>query len=134
MKRCIDFVLPLLTKIINFSLKEGHVPDCMNTAHVIPIIKKASLNPEELSTYRPVTNLSFISKLNERAVCNQFHEHLAENNLYGPHQSAYRPNCSTETALVCLQNGLLCALNNKKEAVPYWLHLTHLTIKCYLSE
>ncbi|XP_072044960.1 uncharacterized protein [Amphiura filiformis] len=93
-------------------------------ACVTPIIKKASLNPEVLSNYRPVSNLSFISKLNERAVCSQLHEHLTSNNLYAPHQSAYRPNCSTETALLRLQNDLLCALDSRKDAVLVLLDLS----------
>ena len=33
MKRCIDHVLPLLTKIINYSVRAGHVPDCIKVAH-----------------------------------------------------------------------------------------------------
>ena len=59
-----------------------HVHDCMKVARVTPITKKASLDPEVLSNYRPVSNLSFISKLNERVVCSQLHEHLAVNGLY----------------------------------------------------
>ena len=124
LKRCIDHVLPLLTKTVNFSLSMGYVPDCMKVARVTPIIKKASLDPEVMSNYRPVSNLSFISKLNERIVCRQLQEHLTASNLYAPHQSAYRPNCSTETALLRLQNDLLCALDNRKDAVLVLLDLS----------
>ena len=54
----------------------------------------------------------------------KLHEHLAVNGLYAPHQSAYRPNCSTETALLRLQNDLLCALDAKKEVVLVLLDLS----------
>ena len=126
MKCYIDHVLPLLTKIINYSLRAGHVPNCMKITLETPKIKKASLDPEVLSHNWPVSNLSFISKLNERVVCSQVHEHLAVNNLYAyaPHQSAYRPSCSTETAPPCLQNDLLCAFDSKKDAVLVLLDLS----------
>lgn len=105
-------------KALGFRLDSSRFVAC-----VTPIIKKANLDPEVLSNYRPVCNLSFISKLNERVVCSQLQEHLAANNMYAPHQSAYRPNCSTETALLRLQNDLLCALDSKKEITLILLDL-----------
>jgi len=53
-----------------------------------------------MANYRPVSNLSFISKVVERAVAVQLNEYLVANDLLPRYQSAYRKNHSTETALL----------------------------------
>ena len=41
------------------------------------------------SLYRPISNLSLISKIVERVVKSRLSDHLTSNNLVNPHQSAY---------------------------------------------
>ena len=65
-----------------------------------PILKKPGLHPYDLVNYRPVSNLSFMSKVNERNAYNQMMSYLQENNLMPAKQSAYRKYHSTETALL----------------------------------
>ena len=62
-KECIDILLPSLTKLVNCSLMEGCVPDSFKSAVVTPLIKKPNLPSNDLKNYRPVSGLSFISKL-----------------------------------------------------------------------
>ena len=62
-------------------------------------IRKPSLNPDNLANYRPISNLSFVSKLLERAVHAQLLMYLNENELLPSVQSAYRQFFSTETAV-----------------------------------
>ena len=64
-----DFI-PILTYIINSSLQSGKFPDILKNAAVRPLLKKANL-PLEEKNYRPVSNLSYLGKLIERAPCNQ---------------------------------------------------------------
>ena len=45
-----------------------------------------------------------MSKLVERVVAKQLMEHIDGNNLDNPHQSAYKPGHSTETALLSIKN------------------------------
>ena len=87
---CLDTILPHVTHIINSSLSTGHFPDLYKSAVVRPLIKKHSLDQNCLKNYRPVSNLSFLSKLLKKIVLHQLLQHLDQNNLLGSHQSAYR--------------------------------------------
>ena len=68
LKKCIDSLLPCITQIVNESLSSGVVPSTFKTARVVPLIKKSSLDSSQLSNYRPVSNLPFLSKVLERVV------------------------------------------------------------------
>ena len=113
LKRCSDALAPAITRIINASLSRGEVPPSFKEAIVTPLLKKPGL---ELTykNYRPVSNLSFLSKPTERAVNDQIKHHMDTNKLQEPLQSAYRPYHSTETALIKIFDDLLLNLDNKK--------------------
>ena len=81
-----------------------------------PLYKKHSLPHEDLSTYRPISNLNlnFNSKIIERIIHTRLQDHLKTFSSIFPFQSAYRPFYFTETAQLCIQNDLLLSVNNKK--------------------
>ena len=71
-----------------------------------------------------MSNLSFLSKVLERIVLFQLNKHLNHNNLLSPLQSAYRPNHSTETALLRIVNDLLTSVDNNKICILTLLGLS----------
>ena len=79
---CLDTVLPTMTSIINDSLKSGVFPSIYKSAIVTPLLKKPSLDPNDLKNYRPVSNLSFMSKILEKVVVSQLMSHLNRYNLF----------------------------------------------------
>ena len=93
-------VLLLLTLICNISLRNGELPASEKSAAITPIVKKSVLDPDCASNYRPISNLTFLSKLIERVVCQQLTTYLLANHLLVPEQSAYRQDHSTETAVL----------------------------------
>ena len=97
---CLDSILPSLTDLFNSSLASGIFPQCFKSALVTPILKKKFPDHNDLSNYRPVSNLCFIAKILEKLVLSQVSSYLNSHNLYNTCQSAYRPGHSTETALL----------------------------------
>ena len=94
-KECVDILLPSITKLVNYSLWEGLVPDGLNKAVVTPLIKKASLLVQDFKNYLPVSGLSFISKLVECIVAKQLVDHIHQHGLDNSYQSAYKSGHST---------------------------------------
>ena len=117
LKECLPCLLPALTMIVNTSLSSCTVPLALKAATVIPLIKKPDLDPEQKKNYRPVSNLSYLSKLIEKVVVAQLDVHMSENKLYETYQSAYRKNHSTETALLKISDDLLGAMDKSKCAM-----------------
>ena len=123
-KECIDILLPSITKLVNCSLREGLVPDGFKKAVVIPLIKKALLPVEDLKNYRPVSGLSFISKLVERVVPKQLVDHINRHGLDNSYQSVYKSGHSTETALLSIKNDIHLSLSRGEPTALLLLDLS----------
>ena len=117
-------LLPVMTNIINSSLRSSQVPKSMKSAIVTPLLKKSTLDPDILKNYRPVSNLSYISKLLERVVAGRLTDYMTENNLHEHLQSAYKPGHSTETALVKVQNDILTSIDQHGVVILVMLDLS----------
>ena len=123
-KECIDILLPSITKLVNFSLREGLVPDGFKKAVVTPLIKKASLPVEDLKNYRPVSGLSFISNLVECVVAKQLVDHIHHDGLDNSYQSSYKSGHSTETALPSTKNDIHLSLSRGEATALVLLDLS----------
>ena len=116
-KTCLPTLLPVLTEVVNTSLSLGIFPSTLKHACITPLLKKPSLDVEELSNYRPISNLPFIGKVIERVASSQLQSYLSSNGLFAPRQSAYRPNHSVESALLSVHNDINIALDNRNEVL-----------------
>ena len=90
LKKCLVEVLPTITKIINISLRDGVFVDTWKTAIICPLLKSLSLEIQKYASYRPVSNLPFLSKVLEKCAMDRFNEHCGLHSALPEYQSAYR--------------------------------------------
>ena len=95
-------------------MSTGVFPDQFKNCSVHPLLKKSNLDKENLSNYRPISHLSYLSKLTERLVKNRLADHLNENNLMNSFQSAYTKFNSTETTLLAVHDHVIRAMSQQQ--------------------
>ena len=103
-------------------------------------LKKPALDPDTASSYRPISNLSFISKLVERLVAKRLSpSHVNLHTLLPAQQSAYRPFHNTETAVLSVD--LVRAVDDCRVSQLVLLDLSaafdmvdHQVLLCVLSD
>ena len=74
-------IVPILQHIVNLCLTTGDFPISCKSSIVIPLIKKPGLDREMLKNYRPVSNLSFLSKVIEKVISIRILGHILDNNI-----------------------------------------------------
>ena len=77
-----------------------------------------------MKSYRPISNLSVVSKLLERLVAKQFLAYLKDNGLLPDLQSAYLNHRLTETAVLKVLSDIFMALDYGNLAVVMMLDLS----------
>ena len=123
-KKCLPELAPHITAIVNSSLKSSEVPEQFKLALVRPLLKKVDLERDDFRNYRPVSNLSFMSKVLERVVASTLLEHQDSCGLRELFQSAYIKNHSVETALTRIHNDLCMSVDRHGAALLILLDLS----------
>ena len=93
-------------------------------AAIRPGLKKPNLDSDDLKNYRPISNLTFISKLIEKCAHMQLTKYIEDNNLFADLQSGYRKAHSCETAITRIHNDLLCIMDSETNALLLLLDLS----------
>ena len=115
LKGCFSVLLPSITKFVNLSLSTDRMPNAL---------KVATLSPSLFSNFRPISNLTLVSKIIEKAVAEQLTDHVKTHHLDQKYQSAFKVLHSTETALLKVQNDILRAVNDNKSVILLLLDLS----------
>ena len=123
LKSCLDVLVDPIKDIVNSSLEHGEFPNCWKCATVIPLLKKAGLDLV-CKSYRPVSNLSFVSKVVEKAGLAQYIDHLESANMYSPQNSAYKKQHSTESLLVRIHSDIMNNMDSQKVTLLVLLDLS----------
>ena len=110
--------------IINSSFDEGHFVASEKRGLIRPYLKKIGLDVNNLSNYRPVTNLTHLSKIIEWSMLDQLVPFLEEVSVVPRYQSAYRKRHSTETALCKIHDGLVSNTCHGKASLLVLLDLS----------
>ena len=114
---------------------QGIFPDSFKTSIIKPLLKNSDFDSNSLKLYRPLSNLSFISKVLETTVKCQLLDHFQEKKTLHPNQSAYRPGHSVEAALLDVYASRFSVLDSEKSAFLVLLDLSAAfdTIKSYFG-
>ena len=116
-------IINIILRIVNLCFSSGDFPASCNSAIISPLIKKQGLDSEILN-YWPVANLSFISKITEKAIATQIHSHLINNDIVDNFQSAYKTGHSCETALLRVYNAIVTTIGRGNGAMLVLLDLS----------
>ena len=100
-------------KITYLSLENGSFPKTEKEASVKPTLKSGK-DQQNVESYRPISNLSFLGKTMEAAAKKQLTAHMETLNVLPGDQSAYREFHSTETALCGIVSDLLEYMDDGK--------------------
>ena len=115
---------PFIVKIINKCFSEAVFVLSEKRALIRPYLKKVGLDCDNLSNYRPVSNLSYLSKIMERTMLDQLFPYLERSGVISRYQSAYRKCHSTETALCKIYSDLVTRVCLGKTTVLVLLDLS----------
>ena len=113
----------LILNLVNASFASVKFPSLGKLGLVKPTLKGA-LDVQSLSSYRPVSNLSIVSKVIESAVKDQLSSHLDVVEALPENQSAYRAAHSTETTVCSVVSDALGMLDEKKCGILIMLDLS----------
>ena len=115
---------PAVGAIINSSSDEGHFVASEKRGLIQPYLKKIGLDVNDLSNYRPVTNLTHLSKIIEQAMLDQLVPFLEEVGAVPRYQSAYRKLHSTDSALCKIHDDLVSNTCHGKASLLVLLDLS----------
>ena len=124
LKQCTDVIAPTIAHITNVSLMSGEFPKTCKSAIVRPLMKKCELDSNLLKNYRPVSNLSFLSKHIETSVSCQLNPFIPSSEQPICQMSVNREGRSTETALLKVLNDVLCSLDKRDDVILIMLDLS----------
>ena len=123
-KECLPEMLPITHYIVNQSLMKGVFPEDLKLASIRPGLKKPTLDVDELKNYRPISNLTYLSKILEKVVHDQLNTYVTTNGLYAKFQSGYRKHHSCETAVTRIHNDILMLIDKKTNVLLLLLDLS----------
>jgi hypothetical protein len=114
LKSSVDVMAPLIARLANLSFAAGSFPSALKQGRVTPLLKKPGLDKSDMANYRPITNLSTLSKLLEKLVLSRIRPHVMLSGNFSEFQSAYRVGHSTETALLRVVNDIARAADTQQ--------------------
>ena len=113
LKNCVDVFSMALSHLANLSFASSVFPRAFKIGHVSPLLKKKGLDIKDPANYRPITNLSTISKILEKLALARIKSNVHASQNFGSFKSAYRAGHSTETALLRITNDLNTSMDKK---------------------
>ena len=122
-KHIVDDLVPHITILVNKSLATGSIEGIKQSV-IAPLIKKYNLDHDENKSYRPISNIEFISKIIEKVVSIRLDEHMNINDLHTPEQFAYKKRHSTEHLVLQVVDEVLVGFEKGSATIVILLDLS----------
>ena len=106
------------------SLSTGIFTEPLKTAIVKPLLKNPILDFSSFKNFRPVSNITFMSKVIEKFIAFQVHSHMTRHNMFEKLQSAFETHHSTETTLVKVFNDIMLNVDSGSGSFLIFLDLS----------
>ena len=119
-----EAAVPFIASLVKKYFEECIFVTSEKVALLQPLLKKLGLDVEDMNSFRPVSNLSFLSKIVEQAMLDQLLPFLEENKIIPKIQSAYCQFHSTETALCKIHTDLVTNACSGKASLLVLLDLS----------
>lgn len=116
------YLLTVLTYLINISFENGHFPDQLKSAIVIPVHKNKDTT--DMNNYRPIALLSVFSKIFEKAFQIRLTCFFHKFNLLTTRQYGFCKNRSTQDAVLSFYEQILNNFNNNLKSVGIFFDLS----------
>ena len=116
-------LLDVFVHLVNLCFDSNIYPSTEKGAMIKPSLK-GSLDKQALNSYRPVSNLPFLSKIIEKVILEQLLDFMDKNGTLPDNQSAYRQLYSVETTLCSVVNDLLIGMDDGKCSILILLDLS----------
>ncbi len=94
-KTNIEYLLPVILKIVNLSISKCQFPNELKSGLITPTIKDMSKDTDDCSNYRPVSSLPYLSKVIEKTIHNQLSDYIEQHGFHAIYHS-----CETAMLLV----------------------------------
>ena len=120
-KKCVDSFIEPLTYLVNSSISEGIFPSELKLARVVPIFKSG--DPSLITNYRPISVLSFFSKVFEKVMYNHIISFMNKNDVLYDQQFGFRQKHSTQQAIIMLVDKITRSLNAGDIVISVFLDL-----------
>ena len=118
------FISLIYSNLINKCITHNKFPLWLKHSIITPIIKKTSLDYSIPNIYRPISNLSLLSKIFEVIIATHSIKHITTNSLNNTMQSAYKPYHNTEILLLNLTNYIYHNIKNNRFIFLIFIYLT----------
>lgn len=110
-----------LAKIISSSFSHGIFPDSLKWAKITPVYKKE--DKKSVTNYRPISSLSYISKVFERCMANRIVSFFNKFQLFSDYQYGFLKNRSTKDAIFNFTESIYDALDSKNHNISILVDL-----------
>ena len=98
LKNITNSIVKPLTKLYNYSLTIGQLPDIWKNSQITPIYKNKG-SAQDVNNYRPISITSVVCKILEKIIFKHLYNYCLENNLINKYQSGFQPGDSTTNQL-----------------------------------